>query len=199
MSRLLVIKSSILSAHSTTGLLIDEVVASLSKQDPSQQVVTRDLAASPLPQLDGDVLAGFSASEGLSASQQAARNLSETLIAEVAAADRLVIGVPMYNFGLPTQLKSWLDYLCRAGVTFSYTEQGPVGLLADKPVLLVVATGGLHRGTQTDLAVAHIRTVLNFVGLKNLTLAYAEGLGMGPDARDAGLAQARQALLPFVA
>ena len=199
MSRLLVIKSSILSAHSTTGLLIDEVVASLSKQDPSQQVVTRDLAASPLPQLDGDVLAGFSASEGLNASQQAARNLSETLIAEVAAADRLVIGVPMYNFGLPTQLKSWLDYLCRAGVTFSYTEQGPVGLLADKPVLLVVATGGLHRGTQTDLAVAHIRTVLNFIGLKNLTLAYAEGLGMGPDARDAALVQAREALLPFVA
>ncbi len=199
MSSLLVIKSSILSAHSTTGLLIDEVVATMQKQDPSQNVVVRDLAASPLPQLDADVLTGFSAAEGLTPSQQEAKALSEALIAEVAAADRLVIGVPMYNFGLPTQLKSWIDYLCRAGVTFRYTEQGPVGLLADKPVLLVVATGGLHRGTQTDLAVAHIRTVLNFVGLKNITIAYAEGMGMGPDARESGLAEARSTLLPFVA
>lgn len=190
MAKVLVIKASILGAYSSSGLLIDELLAKWAKQDPFQEVVVRDLGAAPLPQLDGTVLAGFNGASD-SAAQTDALALSNTLIAEIQQADRVVIGVPMYNFGIPTQLKTWLDYICRAGVTFRYTESGPVGLLANKPVLLVVTTGGIHRNTATDLAVSHIRTVLGFVGLSDQHEAYAQGLGMGDEARNQALAAAR--------
>ncbi|MGL4207171.1 MAG: FMN-dependent NADH-azoreductase [Aeromonadaceae bacterium] len=198
MAKLLVIKSSILGDHSSSGLLINELLTAAKKQDPAQHVVERDLGVAPLAQLDGEILGGFASSEGRSARQQAAVELSERLIAEIEEADRLVIGVPMYNFGVPTQLKTWFDYICRAGVTFKYSETGPVGLLTNKPVLLVVTTGGLHRDTATDLALAHIRTVLNFVGLQDIQVAYAQGLGMGPEARESGLVAARESMSGFL-
>ena len=191
MAQVLAIKSSILGDYSSSGLLIDELLAQGSKQDPAQQAVVRDLGAEPLAQLDGEILGGFANAEGRNARQQQAVALSEQLIAEIEQADRLIIGVPMYNFGVPTQLKTWFDYICRAGVTFKYTEQGPVGLLTNKPVLLVLTTGGVHRDAATDLALAHIRTVLNFLGLTDIHIAYAQGLGMGDAAREQGLAQAR--------
>ena len=198
MAKLLVIKSSILGDYSSSGLLINELLLAAKKQDPAQQVTERDLGAEPLVQLDGEILGGFANSEGRTARQQTAVELSEQLIAEIEAADRLVIGVPMYNFGVPTQLKSWFDYICRAGVTFKYSETGPVGLLSNKPVLLVVTTGGLHRDTATDLALAHIRTVLNFIGLQDIQVAYAQGLGMGPEARESGLDAARVSFAGFL-
>ena len=198
MAKLLVIKSSILGDYSSSGLLINELLLAAKKQDPAQQVTERDLGAEPLVQLDGEILGGFANSEGRTARQQTAVELSEQLIAEIEAADRLVIGVPMYNFGVPTQLKSWFDYICRAGISFKYTEQGPVGLLTDKPVLLVLATGGLHRDTATDLALQHVQTLLNFIGLHNIHIAYAQGLGMGEQAREQGLAQARCEIKNFL-
>ena len=198
MAKLLVIKSSILGDYSSSGLLINELLLAAKKQDPAQQVTERDLGAEPLAQLDGEILGGFANSEGRTARQQTAVELSEQLIAEIEAADRLVIGVPMYNFGVPTQLKSWFDYICRAGISFKYTEQGPVGLLTDKPVLLVLATGGLHRDTATDLALQHVQTLLNFIGLHNIHIAYAQGLGMGEQAREQGLAQARGEIKNFL-
>lgn len=198
MAKLLVIKSSILGDYSSSGLLINELLLAAKKQDPAQQVTERDLGAEPLAQLDGEILGGFANSEGRTARQQTAVELSDQLIAEIEAADRLVIGVPMYNFGVPTQLKSWFDYICRAGVTFKYSETGPVGLLSNKPVLLVVTTGGLHRDTATDLALAHIRTVLNFIGLQDIQVAYAQGLGMGPEARESGLDAARVSFAGFL-
>ena len=198
MATLLVIKSSILGSGSSSGLLINELLLAARKQDPSQQVIERDLVAEPLAPLDGEILGGFASSEDRSPRQQAAVTLSDQLIAEIEAADSLVIGVPMYNFGVPTQLKSWFDYICRAGVSFKYTETGPVGLLRNKPVLLVMTTGGLHRDTSTDLALAHVRTVLNFVGLNDIQVAYAQGLGMGPEARESGLAAARDGVSNFL-
>ena len=92
------------------------------------------------------------------------------------------------TFGIPAQLKAWVDLICRAGVTFRYTEQGPEGLLQGKRLLLVVAAGGLHRDSATDLALAHIKTVLGFIGLTQVEVAYAQGLNMGPEIRR-GLAE----------
>ncbi len=191
MAQVLAIKSSILGDYSSSGLLIDELLAQFGQQDPQQQLVVRDLGAQPLAPLDGEILGAFSQADGLNARQQSAVALSAQLIDEIQQADRLIIGVPMYNFGIPTQLKSWFDYICRAGISFKYTEQGPVGLLADKPVLLVLATGGVHRDTATDLALQHVQTLLNFIGLHNIHIAYAQGLGMGDAAREQGLAAAR--------
>ena len=198
MAKVLVIKSSILGSYSSSGLLIDELLAASAKQDPSQIVVVRDLGAQPLPQLDGEILGGFGGAAEQTERQQAALALSNELIAEIQSADRIVVGVPMYNFGIPTQLKSWLDYICRAGVTFRYTEQGPEGMLANKPVLLVTTTGGMHRNTATDLALAHVQTVLGFIGLADQHVAYAQGLGMGDEARQKGLDSARDEARAFL-
>ncbi len=198
MAKVLVIKSSILGSYSSSGLLIDELLAASAKQDPSQIVVVRDLGAQPLPQLDGEILGGFGGAAEQTERQQAAVALSNELIAEIPSADRIVVGVPMYNFGIPTQLKSWLDYICRAGVTFRYTEQGPEGMLANKPVLLVTTTGGMHRNTATDLALAHVQTVLGFIGLADQHVAYAQGLGMGDEARQKGLDSARDEAREFL-
>ncbi len=198
MAKVLVIKSSILGSYSSSGLLIDELLAASAKQDPSQIVVVRDLGAQPLPQLDGEILGGFGGAAEPTERQQAAVALSNELIAEIQSADRIVVGVPMYNFGIPTQLKSWLDYICRAGVTFRYTEQGPEGMLANKPVLLVTTTGGMHRNNATDLALAHVQTVLGFIGLADQHVAYAQGLGMGDEARQKGLDSARDEARAFL-
>lgn len=198
MAKVLVIKSSILGSYSSSGLLIDELLAASAKQDPSQIVVVRDLGAQPLPQLDGEILGGFGGAAEQTERQQAAVALSNELIADIQSADRIVVGVPMYNFGIPTQLKSWLDYICRAGVTFRYTEQGPEGMLANKPVLLVTTTGGMHRNTATDLALAHVQTVLGFIGLADQHVAYAQGLGMGDEARQKGLDSARDEARAFL-
>lgn len=198
MAKVLVIKSSILGSYSSSGLLIDELLAASAKQDPYQIVVVRDLGAQPLPQLDGEILGGFGGAAEQTERQQAAVALSNELIAEIQSADRIVVGVPMYNFGIPTQLKSWLDYICRAGVTFRYTEQGPEGMLANKPVLLVTTTGGMHRNTATDLALAHVQTVLGFIGLADQHVAYAQGLGMGDEARQKGLDSARDEARAFL-
>lgn len=198
MAQVLAIKSSILGDYSSSGLLIDELLAQFGKQDPQQQVVVRNLGVQPLAPLDGEILGAFSQADELNSRQQAAVALSAQLIDEIQQADRLIIGVPMYNFGIPTQLKSWFDYICRVGISFKYTEQGPVGLLTDKPVLLVLATGGLHRDTATDLALLHVKTLLNFIGLHNIHIAYAQGLGMGDSAREQGLAAARAEARSFL-
>ena len=198
MAQVLAIKSSILGDYSSSGLLIDELLAQFGKQDPQQQVVVRNLGVQPLAPLDGEILGAFSQADELNSRQQAAVALSAQLIDEIQQADRLIIGVPMYNFGIPTQLKSWFDYICRVGISFKYTEQGPVGLLTDKPVLLVLATGGLHRDTATDLALLHVKTLLNFIGLHNIYIAYAQGLGMGDSAREQGLAAARAEARSFL-
>ncbi len=96
----------------------------------------------------------------------------------------------MYNFGVPAQLKNWIDAIARNGVTFHYTESGPKGLLADKPVYIALARGGLYRGTESDTQVPYLKAVLGFLGLKNLHFIYAEGLNMGPESVAKGFAQA---------
>ena len=123
--------------------------------------------------------------------EQAARiALDDALIAQVQAADVIVIGAPMYNFGITVQLKSWFDAIARANVTFKYTENGPVGLLTGKKVYVGLSRGGLHRDSANDSQVPYLNTMFGFLGLTDVQYVYSEGMGMGPEAVAKAQAQA---------
>lgn len=198
MSNVLVIQSSILGAYSQSTKLLDNFSVEWKQKHPADNIVIRDLAADPLPVLDSEIIAAFGGNGDLNDRQKAAAELSVKLIDEIKAADYVVVAVPMYNFGIPVQLKTWFDMVCRAGITFSYSETGPQGHLTGKKVLVVTTTGGAHRNTATDLALAHAQAVLNLIGLKDITVAYAEALNMGPEAQDRGLSEASNAIKAFI-
>ena len=180
--------------------IADMVVQRLLQRDPQARLSLRDLAATPHPMLDEAALGAlFTPAEQRSAEQAARVALDDALIREVQAHDVLVIGVPMYNFGVPSQLKNWIDAIARAGVTFRYTQNGPQGLLTGKTVYLALARGGRYRDTAADAQVPYLRTVLGFLGMTDLRLIYAEGFAMGPEAAAQALAQAQadlEAVLP---
>ena len=180
--------------------LADSVVARLRADHPDARLTVRDLAATPHPVLDEAALAAlFTPADKRSAEQAARVALDDALIAEVQAHDTLVLGVPMYNFGVPVQLKSWIDAIARAGVTFRYTANGPEGLLKGKKVYVALARGGLYRDTASDSQVPYLKSVLGFLGLTDLHFIYAEGLAMGPEAVTNGFAQAEADLAAALA
>ena len=199
MSNVLVIQSSILGAYSQSTKLLDTFSVEWKQKHPADNIVVRDLAADPLPVLDGEIIAALGGNGELNERQKAAAELSLKLIDEIKAADYVVVAVPMYNFGIPVQLKTWFDMICRAGITFSYSETGPHGHLTGKKVLVVTTTGGAHRNTATDLALAHAQAVLSFIGLKDITVAYAEALNMGPESQERGLSEASNVIKAFIA
>lgn len=198
MSNVLVIQSSILGAYSQSAKLLDNFSVEWKQKHPADNIVVRDLATDPLPVLDGEIIAALGGNGELNDRQKAAAELSLALIEEIKNADYVAIAVPMYNFGIPVQLKTWFDLVCRAGITFSYSETGPQGHLTGKKVLLVTTTGGAHRNTATDLAQAHAQAVLGLIGLKDITIAYAEALNMGPESQERGLAEATKVIQAFI-
>ena len=180
---ILQINSSARSTGSESTRLADSIVAKLAAANPGATVQRRDLAAHPHPMLDEPALqALFTPAEQRSPEQAARVALDDALIAQVLAADVIVIGAPMYNFGITVQLKSWFDAIARAGVTFKYGPTGPIGLLSGKKVYVALSRGGLHRDAPSDTQLPHVKTFLNFVGLSDVQFVYSEGLGMGPDA-----------------
>src|SRR5512138_490310 len=169
----------------------DSIVARLQAKHPAHALTLRDLAIDPHPPLDESALGAlFTPAGDRTAAQRERVALDDALIAEVQAADVIVLGVPMYNFGVPAQLKNWIDAIARNGVTFRYTEKGPEGLLAGKRVYVGLARGGRYRGTEADSQVPYLRTVLGFLGMSEVHFVYAEGLNMGPEAALQGFAQA---------
>lgn len=171
--------------------LANAVVDRLKAAHPDARVTLRDLAVTPHPMLDEAALGALFTPADQRTPEQAARAaLDDALIAEIQAHDTIVLGVPMYNFGIPAQLKNWIDAIARAGVTFRYTETGPEGLLKGKKVYLALARGGLYRDTDKDAQVPYLKNVLGFLGMTDLSLIYAEGLNMGPEAAAKGFAQA---------
>ncbi|ELP5729634.1 FMN-dependent NADH-azoreductase [Vibrio vulnificus] len=191
MSRLLVLKSSILGDYSQSNKLVDEFINKFDQQD----VVVRDLAQQPLPVLDFQVATALRASGDLSEAQQAIVDLSDQLIAEIKHADTLIIAAPMYNFTVPTQLKNWIDLIARAGVTFTYTEQGPKGLIEGKKAVVVTTRGGIHKDTANDNITPYLKTVLGFVGITDVEFVYAEALSMGEEFAEKGLLSASKHLV----
>jgi FMN-dependent NADH-azoreductase len=175
----------------STRLAIELVDGLLASNDGATHTL-RDLTANPHPALDESTLGAlFTPAESRTAEQAARVALDDALIAELQAADVVVIGVPMVNFGITSQLKNWLDAVARARVTFAYTEKGPVGLLTGKKVYAVLTRGGIHRDQPTDTQVPYLRTMLGFLGMKDVEFIYAEGLAMGPDSEARAIESAR--------
>ena len=188
---ILQINASARREGSNSTRLANTVVDRLKAANPDAEVTLRDLAVTPHPMLDEAALGALFTPADQRTPEQADRAaLDDALIAEIQAHDTIVLGVPMYNFGIPVQLKNWIDAIARAGVTFRYTEAGPEGLLKGKKVYLALARGGLYRDTDKDAQVPYLKNVLGFLGMTDLSFIYAEGLNMGPEAAAKGFAQA---------
>lgn len=180
MATLLQINSSVFSDNGNSSQLSNEFVQKWQANNPAGKVVVRDLAQNPVPHLDATrIQALFSPAEERTAEQQAVVDFADSLVGEIEAADVIVIGVPMYNFGVPSALKAYFDHLARAGVTFKYTDTGPVGLLRNKPVYILAARGGLYAGQPIDYQTGFLKLFLGFIGLGDVRFIYAEGLNMG--------------------
>ena len=190
------VDSSPLGEASASRRLTADIVAALRAAAPGARVLRRDLAAAPLGHLSGTTLQGWGATDlaALAPEARAEAELSEAVIAEFLAADTLVVGAPMYNFSIPSQLKAWIDRVVRAGRTFRYGDKGPVGLATGKRAIIASSRGGAYSGDAARQALDHqeayLRTVLGFVGISDVTVVRAEGLAMGEAARAASLAAA---------
>lgn len=188
---ILQIHSSIRGADSASSTLATEIVDRLTATHPSATVQRLDLAAHPLPMLDGQLLGAlFTPADQRSPDQQGLASATDQAIAQLQQADVIVLGVPMYNFAVPVQLKGWFDAVARAGVTFRYTANGPEGLLTGKRVYLALARGGLYPEDQ-DPQLPWLLRMLAFMGLTDVQQVKAGGQAMGPDAAAAGMASAR--------
>ncbi len=195
MTKILQINSAARSQGAQSTQLAGELVAQL-KNKLGAQVVVRDLLKDGLPHLDDATLgAFFTPADKHSSEHQAIHARSLALIDELQAADIIVIGVPLYNFGISSQLKAYFDWIARAGVTFRYTSEGrPEGLVTGKKVYIVAARGGKYAGTPNDTQTPYLQTFLGFLGMTDVQFIYSEGLAMGDAAAAAALAGARTAI-----
>ncbi|MDH2065975.1 FMN-dependent NADH-azoreductase [Pantoea sp. GD03673] len=197
MSKVLVLKSSILAGYSQSSQLADFYVEQAKAQ--GKEVTVRDLAANPIPVLDGELVGAMRPSEApLSPRQQEALDLSDELIAELQAHDEVVIAAPMYNFNIPTQLKNYFDLIARAGVTFRYTEAGPEGLVKGKTAVVISSRGGIHKDTPTDLLTPYVKLFLGFIGITDVEFVFAEGIAYGPEVASKATAEAKDAIKQIV-
>ena len=197
--KILQINSSARVEGANSTRLANTVTARLQAKHPGATVTVRDLAVTPHPVLDAAALGALFTPADQRTPEQAARvALDDALIAEVPAHGAIVLGVPMYNFGVPVQLKSWLDAIARAGVTFRYTANGPEGLIQGKKVYVAFARGGIYRDTPADSQTPYIQTILGFLGMTDVKYIHAEGLAMGPEAVDKAFTQAEDDLLAAI-
>ena len=189
--KLLHIDSSILGEASASRALTREVVARWTAARPDTQVMYRDLAAHELPHLSPGSLSGADELE-------AARNAQA--LEEFLAADVIVIGAPMYNFSIPSQLKAWIDRITVAGKTFRYTASGPQGLAGDKEVIVAVSRGGTYApNAPGEFGESYLRFLLGFLGIERVSVIRAEGLALSPQHREAAMSAARDAIAAPVA
>jgi FMN-dependent NADH-azoreductase len=179
---ILQINSSVRGADSESTRVAKQIVAKLTATNPGAQVTVRDVGADPHPILDGATLGAlWTPAEQRTPEQSARAALDDKLVAEIQAADVVVIGAPMYNFGIPAQLKAWIDAIAKAGATFRYTASGPEGLLKGKKVYVATARGSIFP-KDADPLVTHLGTLLGFLGMTDVSWIYSSGMGMGPDA-----------------
>ena len=196
---ILQINSSARTAGSHSTALSRSIVERLLASHPDAALTVRDLARTPHPVLDEQALQALFTEPAQRTPEQSARvALDDALIAEVQAADVLVLGVPMYNFAVPAQLKNWIDAIARARVTFEYTANGPEGLLKGKKVYVALTRGGIHRDSSTDNMVPYLKTMFAFLGMTDVEFIYAEGLAMGPEAERSALESAQHQIEELV-
>jgi len=202
--RLLHIDSSPLGPQSVTRALTADLVSALATAAPGLEVTYRDLAAAPPDHLNAELMqvVKFRDLSHLTPRQQAELALTDTLVDELLAADIVVIGAPMYNFSIPSQLKAWIDRVAQPGRTFRYTETGPVGLAGGRRVVVVSARGGLYAGTPLETALDHqeayLKAVMGFFGVPEVAVIRAEAVAMGPEPRARALDAARAEIARLV-
>lgn len=196
--KLLHVDSSILGQNSVSRQLSAEIVAAEAARHPGLDITYRDLAAAPIAHLSGDHLAAF---QGAAPEAPALRDdiaAGQAALAEFLAADIVVVGAPMYNFGISTQLKAWIDRLAVAGQTFRYTDKGPIGLAGGKRVIVASSRGGFYGPGTPNAAVDHqetyLRDIFGFFGITDVAYIRAEGIALGPDKRAAAIDSAKHAI-----
>jgi FMN-dependent NADH-azoreductase len=201
--KILHIDSSILGGASVSRQLSADIVAKLQNGNPGAKVTRRDIGADPVPHLSGAVLAAAQGPQGVSDAIAADLKLGGDVLAEFLDADAVVIGAPMYNFGISSQLKAWIDRIAVAGKTFRYTEKGPEGLAGDKKVVIALSRGGLY-GPESGMNAfehqeSHLKAVFTFFGVTDITFVLAEGLNLGADQKAAALQKASGAIASLAA
>ena len=195
MKTLLQINTSLFGTNGQSSQLAGRFVAEWRRSNPDAEVVQRDLAREPVPHLTAEGFQAFlSKPAERSAVQQDVVDYSDSLIDELKRADVIVLGLPMYNFGVPSTLKAYFDHIARGGVTFRYTEKGPVGLLTGKKAYVFATRGGLYAGTPRDTETTYVRDFLSFVGIQDVEFVYAEGLALSEGSKEASLAKAHEAI-----
>ena len=200
MKTLLQINTSMFETHGQSSQLASRFAAEWQEANPRGQVTVRDIGRDPVPHLTAERFQAFLAKpEARTPEQQAVAGFSDALIEELRRADVILLGLPMYNFGVPSSLKSYFDHVARAGVTFRYTEKGSQGLLTGKKVYVFATRGGVHAGTAADTETAYVRDFLAFIGIEDVEFVYAEGLAMGDAAKEKALVAARQAIRRIMA
>lgn len=200
MKQLLQINASLFSTDGQSSRLARQFVSKWRERNPDSELVVRDLARDPVPHLDAERFQAFLAKPEVRTPQQTAVvEFSDALIREIQEAEVLVIGLPMYNFGIPSALKAYFDHIARAGITFRYTEDGPEGLLEGKKVYVLAARGGYYAGTPLDSQTGYMRDFLGFLGMKDVEFVYAEGLNIDKSSKQAALADAGQRLTTLAA
>lgn len=191
MATLLQINTSIFSTAGQSSLLAEQFVAVWRKKYPDAHVIVRDLASNPVPHLTAESFQAFLKKPGeRTPGEQAAVKYSDALIDELKRAGTVVLGLPLYNFGVPSGLKTYFDHVARAGVTFRYTENGPVGLLVGKKAYVFATRGGLYAGTPSDTQTQYVRNFLRFLGIADVEFVYAEGLAISEQVKRAAVLQA---------
>ncbi|RVU85347.1 FMN-dependent NADH-azoreductase [Leucothrix sargassi] len=181
MTTVLRIDASMRTEGSVSRILTDAVIQALG----TDKVITHDLLASPAPLINEEwITANYTPEDQRNDAQKESLALSDQLITDMQAADTFVIGVPIYNFTVPAALKAWVDQICRAGVTFRYTENGPQGLLENKRAILVIASGGVPVDSPMDFATPYMRQVLAFIGITDVEIIAADSLMSDPNRLD---------------
>lgn len=204
MSNLLLVTSSLFGDQSKSTQIAREFVDAWHRPHPGTTVTERSLAPGSIPHLSLEVLgAVMTPADQRSAAQAASVAFADQMIAELEAADTIVLAVPMYNFTVPSTLKAWIDHVARAGRTFRYTENGPEGLLKGKKVFVVTGRGGVYSGDVPakvlDFQEPYLRGFLGFLGLTDVTFIHVEGLNIGPETAEQGFKRARDTIAAILA
>jgi FMN-dependent NADH-azoreductase len=204
MSNLLLITSSLFGDRSKSAQIAKEFVEAWQHAHPGTVVTARELTPASMPHLTFDTLGALmTPAEQRSAEQHASVAFGDQLIAELEAADTIVVAAPMYNFSISSTLKAWIDHVARAGRTFRYTASGAEGLLRGKKVFIVTGRGGLYSGDSPakllDFQEPYLRGVLGFLGLGDVSFIHVEGLSVSAEAAERGLARARETIAALAA
>jgi FMN-dependent NADH-azoreductase len=195
MKTLLQIQTSLFESNGQSSRLASRFAEQWRAENPEGQVIVRDIGREPVPHLTAERFAAFLAKpDERTPEQHAVAGFSDALIDELRRADVIVLGLPMYNFGVPSSLKAYFDHIARAGVTFRYTATGPEGLLKGKKVYVFATRGGLYAGTPLDSQTTYVRDFLRFIGIDDVEFVYAEGLAMGDAPKEKALTAANRAI-----